>query len=123
MISVVFLAYGSSISDNENAPKGPAMKIQPQNLVVTSHSIEPNLECAAVGVPQPHYTWYRLENTAKTVITASRNYVITNGKLTFLNVSSEVAYSGNYHCKAENQFGSILSNVARITHGCTFYKI
>lgn len=109
--------YGSSASDNENAPKGPAMKIQPKNLVVTSHSIEPNLECAAIGVPQPHYTWYRLENTAKTIITASKNYVITNGKLTFLNVSSEVAYSGNYHCKAENRFGSILSNVARITHG------
>ena len=93
------------------------MKIQPSNLVVTTRSFQPSLECMAYGIPQPTYTWLRGDNR-ELEIKASTDYVLTNGKLTFLNVSSESAYSGNYQCRAENEFGSVLSNVVTITHGC-----
>ena len=115
-------AFGTDILDTQLAPRGPIMKIQPNNVVITSHSNQPNLECMAYGIPQPTYTWLRGDNL-QIVIRPSTNYVLTNGKLTFLNVSTEIAYSGSYQCKAENKYGSVLSNVVRITHGCKFVML
>lgn len=108
--------FGTDILDTQLAPRGPIMKIQPENVVITTRSNQPNLECMAYGIPQPTYTWLRGDNL-QIIIRPSTNYVLTNGKLTFQNVTTEIAYSGSYQCKAENEFGSILSNVVRITHG------
>lgn len=116
-----FSAYGTNFSDNSIAPHGPLMTIQPRNLVVTSRSIEPSLECVSTGIPQPKYTWYKEVDNRQVAMTASTDFTLTNGRLTFLNVSTESAYSGFYQCKAQNKFGSILSNRVKITHGCKLH--
>ncbi|XP_060075938.1 contactin-like [Ylistrum balloti] len=107
--------FGTDILDPNNVLTGPKFIIQPSNVVITERTTTTSLECVARGNPQPDYRWYRGENQTEEVL-ASKSITITNGKLTFDNVS-ETTTAGAYQCIAFNEFGSTLSDIVHITYG------
>ncbi|XP_033733167.1 contactin-like [Pecten maximus] len=107
--------FGTNIVDPNNVLTGPSFIVQPTNVVVTERTMTTSLECVARGNPQPKYLWYKGDNQAEEIV-ASKSITITNGKLTFDNVS-ETTTVGAYQCVASNKFGSIISDVVYITYG------
>lgn len=81
-----------------------------------------DLECAATANPYPTYKWYRgsdFINKTEVTSTFDNRYTITGGKFTIEGAESTKDLN-TYHCKAENEIGSVLSNQAKILFGCTF---
>lgn len=107
--------FGTNIVDPSKVETGPTFIIQPSNVVVTDRTTTTSLECVARGNPQPEYIWYKSEDQTEEVV-ASKTITITNGKLTFDNVS-ETNTVGAYQCVASNKFGSVLSDIVFITYG------
>ena len=121
--------YGSNETTAAFYERGPHFVVQPGNTIVVG-SVRPiALDCVAVGNPQPRFTWYEMNATYSNPtlhhmstyqeITSSMDsrYTFTNGRLT-ISHPRETTDAGTYQCKAENQFGSILSEPMALTFGC-----
>lgn len=107
--------FGTNVIDPDNVEKGPTFVIQPKDIVITARTLSASIECMASGNPQPEYRWYKGDNLQNEVV-AAQSITITNGKLTFDNVT-ETSTSGPYQCVAFNKFGSALSNLVHVTYG------
>ncbi|KAK3105596.1 hypothetical protein FSP39_001377 [Pinctada imbricata] len=110
-------SYGTNISDPSLSPHGPRFMVQPHNVVLTSRSYLPSIECTAEGNPQPTIQWHRTrESGLEEVLASSEFYTLSNGRLTF-DIVNETRDAGEYFCVASNRYGSIRSEPARITFG------
>ncbi|KAJ8307147.1 hypothetical protein KUTeg_015231 [Tegillarca granosa] len=91
----------------------------PYNVLFTDRTTVVYLECVASGNPSPTYTWYReigTNVTQKITSALSNRFTLSNGRLT-ISSPNETADTGVYQCKAENQYGSILSSFIDLTWG------
>ncbi|OWF48663.1 contactin-like isoform X2 [Mizuhopecten yessoensis] len=107
--------FGTNIVDPNKVQTGPSFIIQPTDVVITERTTTASLECVARGNPQPDYRWYKGSNQTDEVV-ATKTITVTNGKLTFDNVS-ETTTAGAYQCVASNKFGSSLSDIVYVTYG------
>lgn len=99
--------------------RGPRFTVLPSNIVLTTRSYLPSIECIATGNPQPKYQWQRKRPTMDVEILTSNNaYTISNGKLTFDSTRlNETRDAGEYYCVASNKFGSVRSEPSRVSFG------
>ena len=101
-------------------------------MVVATYHV--TLDCVATGNPQPVFSWYEMNATYSdprlhhqytyqkiTTLTDSR-YTFTSGRLT-IQVPRENLDAGTYQCKAENQYGSILSEPMDLSFGCKLFYL
>lgn len=111
--------YGSNITDPLKVERGPRFTVLPSNIVLTTRSYLPSIECIATGNPQPKYQWQRKRPTMDVEILTSNNaYTISNGKLTFDSTRlNETRDAGEYYCVASNKFGSVRSEPSRVSFG------
>ena len=123
-----FTGFGTNETVPSRFPRGPSFIVQPNNTVVAG-SYHVTLDCVATGNPQPTFSWYEMNSTYSdhklhhqhsyqliTTKTDSR-YTFTGGRLT-IQTPRENPDAGLYQCKAENQYGSILSEPMEFTFGC-----
>ena len=128
-----FNLYFSGFGTNETVPakfqRGPEFIVQPNNTVVVE-SKRVTLDCVATGNPQPVFKWFesntlfdpRFHHTSlyqEITSTKDSRYTFTNGKLT-IESPRENLDTGTYQCRAENQFGSILSEPLSLSFGCKY---
>lgn len=114
------LAYGTDVNDPNKAQRGPVLTTQPYDVLFTDRTTVAYLECVATGNPAPTYTWYReigTNVTQKITSSLSNRYTLSNGRLTIAR-PNETIDIGIYQCKAENEYGSILSSFIELTWGC-----
>ena len=95
---------------------------QPEDTVYEPNDIQgyAYLECFADAYPQVSYEWQRERDGVNTTINPDEDprYSLINGSLIIHELSSEQQDDGNYQCKASNDFGLILSNIASLSFGC-----
>ncbi|XP_022311293.1 contactin-like [Crassostrea virginica] len=111
--------YGSNITDPLKVEKGPRFSLQPKNVVLTTRSYLPSIECVAIGNPQPTYLWQRKGYTGQVdTLVSNTAYTISNGKLTFDNTRlNETRDTGEYYCVSSNRFGSVRSEPSKVSFG------
>ena len=116
---MLFTAYGSNITDPLKVEKGPRFSLQPKNVVLTTRSYLPSIECVAIGNPQPTYLWQRKGHTGQVdTLVSNTAYTISNGKLTFDNTRlNETRDAGEYYCVSSNRFGSVRSEPSKVSFG------
>ncbi|KAL3862128.1 hypothetical protein ACJMK2_008118, partial [Sinanodonta woodiana] len=109
--------YGLS-NVNQNVLKmGPKIISEPENIVVVGDLPIVSIECVSSGNSPPTYSWARGPGLNETVssLTNSR-YTVSGGRIMFQNPSATEDFN-DYQCKAENEFGSVLSQKAKLLFG------
>ncbi|XP_061177623.1 contactin-like [Saccostrea echinata] len=111
--------YGTNITDPLKVERAPRFTLLPKNIVLTTRSYYPSIECIAIGNPQPKYTWERKRVTGSVETLTSNNvYTISNGKLTFDSTRlNETRDAGSYYCVATNKYGSVRSEPSTVSFG------
>lgn len=75
-----------------------------------------------MGYPTPTYEWFKQEfvndnlTSYKIEPLSNNKYTISGGNL-IIHEPKKLTDRGNYHCKATNKFGSILSNTVELSFG------
>ncbi|XP_045161359.2 contactin-like isoform X2 [Mercenaria mercenaria] len=116
-------SYGLDKSDVKNIKIGPTFVSQPESIVVFEGVEVVDIECTATGNPYPKYKWYRgsdFVNQTEVTSAFDNRYTLTGGKFTIEDVQRTKDLD-NYHCKAENDIGAVLSNKAKILFGYLGY--
>ncbi|KAH9496082.1 hypothetical protein Btru_012690 [Bulinus truncatus] len=109
--------FGTNITDPNEVKLGPHFIVQPQTMVIAGEISDTAIECIAQSNPQPTYVWYKkVRNSAPSVVTSNDHYIITNGKLTFINPDDKLD-EGSYQCQATNEIGSVISEPVDIYFG------
>ncbi|XP_057342220.1 contactin [Microplitis mediator] len=119
--------YGIEIDNPLRIPRGPYFTTQPQDQVFDAAEQyrlinEITLKCHAEGWPTPTYEWYKEEyrngRTFATQIDPLTNsrYTVTGGNLV-VHKPEQREDDGAYHCKASNEYGTIISESVKIQFG------
>lgn len=118
--------YGLEIDDPLRIPRGPFFIKQPKNIVfdVSIRRIfnEVSLSCLAGGYPAPNYEWFR-EDYEDARLVARRIDPLTNNRYTIsggnliINNPKQTEDRGAYHCKASNDYGTIISESVDLSFG------
>lgn len=90
IIFIFCVAYGSNITNEDQALRGPKFLVHPESIVVIKESTAPvegeiesiMLECFADGNPMPTYRMYQTSDSGTKVITADTDtrYTISGGR-------------------------------------------
>ncbi|KAK0161854.1 hypothetical protein PV327_008261 [Microctonus hyperodae] len=118
--------YGIEVDNPLRIPRGPYFIRQPESKVfdVSKRNVidEIILSCLAGGYPTPTYEWYietydngRLMATKIDPLIDTR-YTTSGGNL-IIYTPQETDDRGSYHCKASNEFGTIISESVELTFG------
>lgn len=121
------LSYGLLITDRKKIPRGPKFTHEPKPAVfdVSGRSQQNyiSLRCQADAYPTPTYTWYKEEHLSNNEIRSrlinpldDNRFTQTDGTLTIYNPQQQTD-RGKYHCKAHNEFGTIISQTIQISFG------
>ena len=121
------LGYGLLIIDKRKIPRGPKFTNEPKNAVfdVSGRSQQNyiSLRCQADGYPTPTYNWFKEEHLTNNEIKSrlinpldDSRFTQTDGTLTIYNPQQQTD-RGKYHCKAQNEFGIIVSQTIQISFG------
>lgn len=118
--------YGIDVVDPEKVPVGPHFIKQPENIVYDTAKISTNsyvtLSCLANGYPTPTYEWFKEKpELVKSVFQKldplkNSKYTISGGSL-IIHQPDQTLDRGNYHCKASNKYGSIISETVELAFG------
>lgn len=137
--------YGINEPDPSKIERGPKFIIQPEKTVYENPKSKNEeddegdvvsnpsgvakeertfIECIADGVPQPDYTWFKHYDgkTIEIKPDTDERYTVINGRLNIIE-PDESKDVGKYQCKAGNNHGSIMSNIAELSFGCKFFSI
>ena len=118
--------YGLEIDNPLKIPRGPYFIKQPTDRVFDLSNRQQlnqvSLNCYAGGYPTPTYEWYR-ESHEGSRLTATlidpmtdRSYTLSGGSFIIHNPMQN-QHSGDYHCKASNEFGTIISESVQLSFG------
>ncbi|XP_048727659.2 contactin-5-like isoform X2 [Ostrea edulis] len=110
-------SYGVDSTDKKDILYGPTFTVNPTDVTMISKTTSLFVECRASSNPPAAYKWYRGPQSNQTLITPLTDvrYTMTNGKLSIqAPVESD---EGQYRCKAENEFGVIISHPVNIDFG------
>ncbi|XP_015594638.1 contactin [Cephus cinctus] len=118
--------YGIEIDNPLRIPRGPYFINQPKSKVfdVSKRRINNDvaLSCLAGGYPTPTYEWFK-ENYVKDRLVAVRidplsdsRYTLSGGTL-IIHKPEQGSDHGSYHCKASNEFGTIISESVELSFG------
>jgi len=121
------LSYGLLITDKKRIPRGPKFTHEPKAAVfdVSGRSQQNyiSLRCEADAYPTPTYTWFKEEHLSNNEIRSrlinpldDNRFTQTDGTLTIYNPQQQTD-RGKYHCKAQNEFGMIVSQTIQISFG------
>ncbi|XP_060571800.1 contactin-3-like [Ruditapes philippinarum] len=113
------ISYGIDVKDIQNIKTGPTIVKQPESIVMFEGVETVEIECIGSGNPYPKYKLYRGQNFVNaTEVTSAidTRYTLTAGKFTIEGAQSQVD-QGTYHCKVENEIGSVLSDQAKLLFG------
>ncbi|RWS07231.1 contactin-like protein, partial [Dinothrombium tinctorium] len=118
--------YGITPTDKSKIPRGPKFIEQPVSVVfdVSGRSQQNNviLRCVASAWPTPVYQWFKEEYesgrvASKVIDPLTDNRITqTDGTLIIYN-PSQPNDKGKYHCKASNEFGTIISETVLLSFG------
>lgn len=118
--------YGLEVKDPKKVPHGPYFIKQPVDIIFelskTEHYNYVTLSCLAGGYPTPVYAWYK-EDYVNDVLIAKRidplkddRFTISGGTF-IIHSPKQVEDRGSYHCKATNDFGTIISETVTLSFG------
>uniref|UniRef100_A0A224X5J2 Putative receptor mediating netrin-dependent axon guidance n=1 Tax=Panstrongylus lignarius TaxID=156445 RepID=A0A224X5J2_9HEMI len=118
--------YGLNVDNPERLPKGPYFIKQPVNVVydLSERQIynDVTLSCLAGGYPTPSYDWFKEDYELNTLIATKidplkdRRYTLSGGALIIHN-PRQIEDGGFYHCKASNDYGTIVSETVELSFG------
>ncbi|XP_066907076.1 contactin [Halyomorpha halys] len=118
--------YGVDIKDPSKIPHGPYFIKQPVDVVFDLSKIKIHnyvtLSCLAGGYPTPTYDWYK-EDYVNDVLVAKRIDPLSDERFTIsggtfiINSPRQVEDRGSYHCKASNDYGTIISETVTLSFG------
>ncbi|XP_075218988.1 contactin [Lycorma delicatula] len=118
--------YGLDIDDPEKIPCGPYFINQPVNVVFDlskkTLNNDVSLSCLAGGYPTPTYDWFKedYENDklmAKKIDPLSDSRYTVSGGTLIIHDPKQIEDRGSYHCKATNNFGTIVSETVTLSFG------
>uniref|UniRef100_A0A0A9W5Z2 Contactin n=1 Tax=Lygus hesperus TaxID=30085 RepID=A0A0A9W5Z2_LYGHE len=119
-------SYGVEITDPERIPRGPYFIKQPTDAVfdvsTRKGANDVTLRCIAGGYPTPTYEWFKEEYEQDQLIPkkidplADSRYTISGGSL-IIYAPKQVGDRGQFHCKASNEFGTIISESVTLSFG------
>ena len=85
------------------------------------------LECTSSGNPYPSFTWWTnienaedVESDQEVTSQLDSRYTLSSGRFTIEDPENKDI--GYYRCMAINDHGIVLSRMAQIQFGCTFYQ-
>ncbi|XP_073990489.1 contactin isoform X2 [Rhodnius prolixus] len=118
--------YGLNVDDPERLPKGPYFIKQPVNVVydLSERQIynDVTLSCLAGGFPTPTYEWFKEDYELNTLVATridplkDKRYTLSGGSLIIHN-PRQIEDGGFYHCKASNEYGTIVSETVELSFG------
>ncbi|CAA9998770.1 unnamed protein product [Nesidiocoris tenuis] len=118
--------YGVAITDPERIPRGPYFIRQPNDVVFDAStrkgSDDVTLRCIAGGYPTPTYEWFKEEYEQDRLVPKKidpllhSRYTISGGSLIIYNPRQDED-RGQFHCKASNEFGTIISETVNLLFG------
>ena len=116
--------YGLVIDDPLKIPRGPYFIEQPTNEVFDLTNRDQlnrvSFNCSAGGYPTPKYKWYKESHEGShltaTLIDpmADRSYNLS-GVSFMINNPTQDKHSGDYHCEASNEYGTIISETVKLS--------
>ncbi|XP_025080702.1 contactin-like [Pomacea canaliculata] len=112
-------SFGSDTLNPNDWPVGPNIVQQSPSVVFVDETDFANVECSAVGNPNPTYQWFRDYGTPRQVqITGQMNsrYAVTNGRLS-IHLPKKETDTGDYTCVAQNPSGKVFSAPIKISSG------
>lgn len=119
--------YGIIVRDPQKIPRGPKFIQEPKDVIFDvsgrSQLNYATLKCVADAYPPPTYKWYKEEYNNRSEIESYeidplKNSTITQTDGILIINNPQAEYSrGKYHCKAENEFGAIISQTVQLTFG------
>ncbi|XP_012252358.2 contactin [Athalia rosae] len=118
--------YGIEIDNPLQVPRGPYFIKQPRNKVFDMSkrkiSNDVTLRCLAGGYPTPTYEWFMevYENdrlVAKKINPLDNSRYTVSGGTLIIYEPEQKADRGSYHCKASNEFGTIVSESVVLSFG------
>jgi len=118
--------YGIDVQDPLKIPMGPYFISQPIDVVfdLSKRKItnDVSLSCLAGGYPAPTYEWFKEDYQGDVLIPVKIDplkdprFTISGGTL-IIHDPKKVEDRGLYHCKAINDYGSIISETVKLTFG------
>lgn len=110
--------YGLEIDNPLKIPQGPYFIKQPVkttfDVFKTKLTNEISLTCIAGGYPAPTYEWFKEEYDNSRLIAyridplENKRFTVSGGSLIIYKPQEDKDH-GNYHCKASNDYGTIIS--------------
>ncbi|XP_065349505.1 contactin [Cloeon dipterum] len=110
--------YGLEVKDPEKVPRGPYFVKQPVNVDYDASGQRTQkyvtLTCVAKGYPNPTYEWFKEVYESDRVVAKKIDplkdgrYTISGGSL-IIYEPKQIEDNGQYHCRASNKFGNIVS--------------
>lgn len=118
--------YGIDIDNPMRIPRGPFFINQPVSKIFDvpkrGQLNQVALTCIAGGYPTPTYEWFKEHfEDARLVATPidplkNGRYTLSGGSL-IINHPTQALDRGLYHCKATNEYGSIISESVQLSFG------
>ncbi|XP_017890877.1 contactin [Ceratina calcarata] len=118
--------YGIEVDDPKVVPRGPYFVRHPVDKVfdVSKRKISNHVElsCLAGGYPAPTYEWFKEDYENDRLIATkidplnNTRYTISGGTL-IIYEPDQAEDRGSYHCKATNEFGTIMSESVDLSFG------
>ncbi|XP_022915290.2 contactin isoform X1 [Onthophagus taurus] len=118
--------YGIEIKDPKKIPRGPFFIQQPKDVIfdVSRRQVlnQIVLSCLAGGYPTPTYQWFKEEYendrlAAKQVDPLTDDRYTLSGGMLIIMKPEEKLDRANYHCKASNKYGTIISESIALNFG------
>ncbi|CAL1529097.1 unnamed protein product [Lymnaea stagnalis] len=108
--------YGLNVDNPTQAPRGPTFLQEPQDTIVLGSTTTVYFQCLAQANPQASYDWLKLTNDNRMIpLGVSTRYSFTTGLLEIRNPGMDD--ESTYMCKANNDYGTVISSSARLTFG------
>ncbi|XP_046682308.1 contactin isoform X2 [Homalodisca vitripennis] len=118
--------YGIDIEDPLKIPIGPYFINQPIDVVfdLSKRKItnDVSLSCLAGGYPAPTYEWFKEDYQGDKLVSIKidplkdSRFTISGGTL-IIHEPRKEEDRGLYHCKASNDYGTIISETVKLTFG------
>uniref|UniRef100_A0A1B6CPI8 Contactin n=1 Tax=Clastoptera arizonana TaxID=38151 RepID=A0A1B6CPI8_9HEMI len=118
--------YGIDVQDPLKIPVGPYFINQPTNVVYdlskTSMIEDVSLSCLAGGYPTPTYEWFKEDYVNDRLVAQKIDPLVDmritiSGGILIINKPKKIEDRGSYHCKASNEFGTIISESVSLSFG------